>query len=291
MKRTLALVLATPFGLLGAAATAPAASAHEEHAVPADPASQVYVPLGGVRRAGGEFRVPLDPRRLVQSVALRWSDHARASQAAVLLDDLLVARRHVASLEREEIAVGRRGQVLRVVVERGLVHLDGVLVRYAGRARDRAILPTSVERAGPFALVAHFHRDLRSGDRLVLPAAFFGRRIREVRVQAAPLELRARVRLEGAGMVPQAQLFGRGDPVVFRLPPTVRDDQDLFLVADFRAVRVEDVRIVLEPGRRVFDDHGWGSRGDDSGVDDRRRDGDDDRRGGDDRGRRGRRDD
>jgi hypothetical protein len=248
MKPLLPLALLAP---VLAAALAPAAVAREPFPGPA--ARPVYVPIDRVRRAGETVPVPLDPRRVLERMDVVWSDRGYRSQAAVLVDGLLLARRHVAPREQEQVEVGRRGTRASIVVERGVVHVDGVLLHYAAPRDRRIVEPSSITREGRFARVAHFRGDFRSGQRLLLPAAFSGRRIREIHVDARALDFRSRLRLEGAGLAPLTRIVGDG-PVVFRLPEGVRDDQDLTLVVDFRATHVGDVRIVLErDGRFDFD--------------------------------------
>ena len=261
MNRTALASLAflASLGLAGAPALA---HAHDEglpgHAPDPTPA-EVTVEVGRHIHAGDDVHVPLDPTRALLQAEVLWNDRVDDSRGAIVVDGFLFGRRFVGEREREVVRIGRAGSELRVVIERGHVDVDRVVLRYepSARAWPPVIEPTSVAVTGPLSRTAHFHRDFESGMRLRLPAGLTGRRIAEVRVQARALDFRARLRLEGAGD-PLRAWVARADTYVFTLRDGPADVTDLTLVADFRRVRVEDVTIVLAPDDDDAGGHGPG---------------------------------
>jgi hypothetical protein len=235
--------------LAGLASIAAFASPAQAHVVPHEPAfapstDVVQIPFGRILRDGAQARFEVDPSRVLMQAEILWQDRRDDSRAAILADGAVIARRYVGDVEREVVRVMRPVGDLRVLVERGRLLLDAVVLRYAG---PPTIEPSFVSATSAFARTAHFHRAVESGARLRLPAGFTGMRVTEVRVQASSLDFRSSLRLEGPDVRTRVRTIGGLATYVFAIAEGHDDASDLTLVADLRRLRIEDVTLVLRP--------------------------------------------
>ncbi len=233
-----------------AAASLPAAPASAAPTPPVedDPTWSVRARLG----AGGSTRIELDPGRTVESVDVVWGSAAEGARFRVVLDGIAVARRRIDLDDLEPVAIDRRAATLEVVLDAGEAILERVQVRYVALvveppAKPRELEPLSSTWNGEDARVLAIGHDLESGDRVRIPAAHAGRRIREVRVKASALDFRARVKLTGGGLSPATRMVARSDTAVFATGGVPDDTADLTLTADFRRVRIAEITVVYAP--------------------------------------------
>lgn len=202
--------------------------------------------------AGGLTRIELDPRRTVESVDLVWNDASEAARYRVVMDGIAVARRRIDLDDVDPVSLDRRAATLEVVLDEGEAVLEHVQVRYvavivAAPAKPHEFEPASSTWTGEDARVLTIGLDLESGDRVRIPAAHAGRKIREVRVKASALHFRARLKLTGGGLSPVTRMVARSDTAVFATANVPDDTVDLTLTADFRRVRITEITVVYEP--------------------------------------------
>ena len=254
--KPIALVLVLVAAPLAAGSAPRAAADGAPSPLPAAPASELVVfEVGRTLRAGEAVRLDLDPARAVLSAEVTWDDRDDGTRAKFVLDGEVVAKRYVGDGEVEVVELGRRGRELVVKIERGRGGVQRVALRYEAAtvlppAADRTLDPLDVAWAGPTARRLAFRADFKSGERLRLPAAFSGMRVREVRVRATALDFRARLELTGGGVRPTQQVVARDETVVFPAGGLPDDTQDLTLVVALRRVHVEEVVVVYDPAAR-----------------------------------------
>lgn len=202
--------------------------------------------------AGGSTRIELDPRRTVESIDVVWRDAAEGARFRVVMDGIAVARRRIDLDDVEPVALDRRAATLEVVLDEGEAILEHVQVRYVAIVvveppKPREVEPSSSVWSGENARVLTVGHDLESGDRVRIPAAHAGRKIREVRVKASALDFRARLKLTGGGLSPTTRMVARSDLAVFATRGVPDDTADLVLTADFRRVRITEITVVYDP--------------------------------------------
>jgi hypothetical protein len=221
--------------------------------VVAAPASEAVVfEVHRVLKRGDVVRMDLDPARALLSAEVLWDDREDGARAKFVVDGEVVAKRYVGEGEREVVDVGRRGSELVVKMERGRGGIDRVLLRYEPAvvlppAPNRTLDPIETGWASPLARRLSFRAEFKSGERLRIPAAFSGMRVREVRVTAAALDFRARLELTGGGVKPVTQVVGRAETVVFPAEGAPDDTQDLTLVMALRNARIDEIVVVYDP--------------------------------------------
>ncbi len=229
---------------------------------PKPPVEDELVGQFRTRLATGESRrLDLDPVRTVESIDLVWSDAAEGARCRVVMDGIAVARRRIDLDDVEPVSLDRRAATLEVVLDEGEAVLERVQVRYVAPiveapAKPHEVEPVSSTWTGEDARVLTVGRDLESGDRVRIPAAHAGRRIRAVRVKASALDFRARVKLTGGGLSPATRMVARSDTAVFETANVPDDTADLLLTADFRRVRITEITVVYEPKVCVPTAHG-----------------------------------
>jgi|GEM_PF-4943728 len=202
--------------------------------------------------AGGSALVALDPLRIVESVDVVWRDAAEGARFRILMDGIAVARRRIDLDDVEPVDLDRQATTLEVVLDQGEAILEHVHVRYvpivvSSPPKPTEVEPTSSVWSGENARVLAVGRDLESGDRVRIPAAHAGRRIREVRVKASALDFRARLKLTGGGLSPATRMVARSDTAAFATHGVPDDTADLTLTADFRRVRITEITVVYDP--------------------------------------------
>ena len=140
-----------------------------------------------------------------------------------------------------------------MTVEKADATLESVGVRYGAAVVDpadreeAADAPLTSSWLSEWARVVKVGRTMKSGDRIKIPAAFSGLKIREVRVHASATDFRGRLRLEGVGPEPRTQIVAQKSTAIFPTPASPDDTQDLTLVMDFRGAVVEDVVVLYDP--------------------------------------------